>query len=236
SRAALACTQDPRERSLREVATSSAIRSRFVVSCRTHEFFQSPSWQEVFVLPMDQSQIRRFIGKYLSAESAEALCNQLDKIPALRSLAENPFFLRSMTRIDISRLTSVENRGQFLESLYEELLHREAARGLGINHKKVTKTVAKLAYRMIKRDMIGSQVDLKGMAGGGARNIVPLLATGLVQSKRGGAVVFYHQLIQEFFAAIALRERWVHQRLSVLLIQKKWSEVVVLWYDLERNH
>ena len=49
--------QDPRERSLRELATLPAIRSRFIISCRTHEFFSSLSWQEVHVLPMSKDQI-----------------------------------------------------------------------------------------------------------------------------------------------------------------------------------
>ena len=184
---------------------------------------------------MDELQILRFIGKYLPLEPAEALSSLLAKTPPLKSLAQNPFFLRSMTRINTSRLTSVGNKGQFLERLYEELLQRETARGLPINCRKITKKVAKLAYRMISRDMIGSQIDLRLRAGKDAQDFAPLLATGLLQSKQEGAVVFYHQLIQEFFAALALRERWVRQRLSILLLRKKWSEVIILWHDIERK-
>jgi HEAT repeat protein len=233
SGAGLSRRQDPRERSLRELAAVSAVRSQFIVSCRTHEFFQSPSWQEIHVLPMDNEQIQRFIGKYLPPAQAKVLAGSLEKMPALRSLAQNPFFLRSMTVLQSSTLSLVENKGQFLRCLYEELLKREASRGAPIQTKRITKVMALLAYRMIKRDSIGSQVDLRPFVK--TESLTPLLATGLLRAKADGTIVFYHQLVQEFLAALALREGWARPRLSVLLLEKKWIEVLVLWHNIASN-
>ena len=227
--------QDPRERSLRELAMLNAVRSHFIVSCRTHEFFQSPSWQEVYVLPMNEEQILKFIGKYLPPADAIDLRSYIGNMPALKELARNPFFLRSMTRVPSNTFVSVQNRGQFLDRLYEQLLRRESSRGIIFNHRRVTKTMACLAYKMMRKDMIGSQVDLSAMAGRRRSDLSVLLGTGLVNQRQDGAITFYHQLVQEYFVASRLRDKWPRPRLVALLHKKKWSEAIVLWNEISKT-
>ena len=52
---------------------------------------------------------------------------------------------------------------------------------------------------------------------------------------RNEQIFFYHQLIQEFMAAIAMREKWVRFNTHNLLCNKKWSEVIILWYDIDKK-
>jgi len=229
---ALRSNQDPRERSLRALAMLSAVRSHFIISCRTHEYFQSPSWQEVYILPMNDEQIHRFIQKYMSSIDAIALSEQIDKTSPLKDLARNPFFLRSMIMVSLSSLLSVQNKGQFLERLYGQLINREQARGASFSIRRLTKIVSYLAFKMMCKDMIGSQVDLRKMAKLRETDLTSLLGTGLIVRRQNNIITFYHQLIQEFFAAVYLRDTWRRPRLVALLYKKKWSEVIVLWCQI----
>ena len=152
--------QDPRERSLRELASASAVRSKFIISCRTHEFFGSPSWPEIHILPMDDDQICSFIRKRLKSENETELEKIMEANQALQALAINPFFLQSMINAYSPDLMGVKNRGQFLEYLLQKLLLREQQRGKVFDQSIVIKTLCKLAFSMLKKDRIGSQINV----------------------------------------------------------------------------
>src|SRR5438270_3382899 len=68
----LSVGEDNRERLLNDIATSQGVNSRFIVTCRTYEFSATPQWQQVFVQPMSDEQIRLFVKKY-APPRAEAL-------------------------------------------------------------------------------------------------------------------------------------------------------------------
>jgi HEAT repeat protein len=224
--------QDPRERSLRELAVSRAIRTKFIVSCRTHEFFGSPDWQEVHVLPMDINQIHQFLENYMGIDNSGELERTLEQNETLNMLAQNPFFLQSMISAFSPELNLVNNKGQFLEYLTRKLLDREKNRGLIFDVKDVIKTASKLAFRMLQKDLIGSQVELASQGQNYYLALNVLLGTGLVIKRSEGKITFYHQLIQEFFAAVALRDKYVFRSVKRLLRHKKWSEVIILWYEI----
>jgi HEAT repeat protein len=224
--------QDARERSLRELAVSRAIRTHFIVSCRTHEFFGSPDWQEVHVLPMDASQIREFLQKYMGVNKVGELENMLEKNATLGTLAQNPFFLQCMIGAFSPELSFVQNKGQFLEYLTRKLLEREKNRGMIFEPDRIIRTASKLAFGMLRRNLIGSQIELASLGRKYYPALNVLLGTGLVIARGEGNVSFYHQLIQEFFAAIALRDKNVKLGMNRLLREKKWSEVIILWHDI----
>ena len=224
--------QDPRERSLRELALSDAVRTRFVLSCRTHEFFESPKWQEVFVLPMSPEQISSFLTVYMGEKGSE-FQSILGANSALMDLAKNPFFLRSMIRVYSPEISIIENKGRFLEYLCDQLLTREVNKGLIFEKRRLMTFISKLAFNMIKKSLVGVPIEIKDEIKKNQQLINILIGTGLMVPRGEKHIAFYHQIIQEFFAAYALRENLVKSRLSTLLAHKKWSEVVVLWHDID---
>jgi HEAT repeat protein len=226
--------EDPREKSLRDLALSAAIRTRFIVSCRTHEFFSSPKWQEINILSMSDDQIISFIQAYMGENEGE-FRGTLESNPALLELARNPFFLRSMIRIYSPEMLVIENRGQFLEYLCNQLLEREKSRGKIFNHTKLMKFISKFAIAMIREGLVGVPFEINRNLKKNQNSLNILIGTGLLVSRGENRIAFYHQIIQEFLAAYALRQKYANEKLSRLLASKKWSEVVLLWHDIAPN-
>ena len=226
--------QDPRERSLRELALADAVRARFIVSCRKHEFFGSPKWQEVHILPMSDEQIMSFVVTYMSVKGYE-LQSILKTNLTLLELGRNPFFLRSMIRIYSPEISVIKSRGQFLEYLCNQLLTREKNRGVIFNQKELMGFISKFAITMIDNGLVGVPFKIDKSLKKKQNHINILIGTGLLVARGDGQLSFYHQIIQEFFAAYALREKLVIYRLGKLLTHKKWSEVVFLWHDISSN-
>lgn len=231
----LPCNIDSREQSLRELARSHGVRSRFILSCRTHEFTSSMGWPRIHVLPMDDDQIREFLSRYLDEERCAALGGVLEKKPALWELARNPFYLAMLTWIAEDDLEKVENRGQFLRKLLEALIKREKAKGREhVDAQRFMRRLSRVAFKMIDADMIGSQVDLEQIGRLDDDSKALGLNTGMLV-KRDGGVTFYHQLVQEFFAAYALQQGHVWRSLGRLLRKQKWVEVATLYHDISER-
>ncbi|MEP7135665.1 MAG: HEAT repeat domain-containing protein [Chloroflexota bacterium] len=227
--------QDPRERSLMELASAEAVRSKFIITCREHEFYKSPSWQEIRVLPMNAEQINSFVHNYIEDDSAIEFEKVLRENKALLELAANPFFLKNMIGIYSIELEGITNRGQFLEYLLEKSLMREKQLGKNFDLNRVKESICKISYSMMKKGQIGSQVNLKSVNHKHQEAMNIFLGTGLLVSRDNGHIFFYHQLIQEFMAALAIRENWARINLGSLLSNKKWVEVIILWYDISRR-
>lgn len=228
--------QDTRERSLRELATADAVRSKFIVTCRTHEFFQLPSWQEIHILPMHTENIHLFIEYYLPPDAANELKKVISGNVALLELAANPFFLKNMVGIYASDLESIASRGRFLEYLLSKSLLREQQLGKNFDPDKTMRVICRVAFFMMKNDNIGSRVELERIPNKARESVDVLLGTGLLIAHTDRGVFFYHQLIQEFMTALALREKWVHANIQHLLRNKKWSEVILLWHDISGDN
>ena len=226
---------DRREESVRELARSRGVRSRFVIACRTHEFSGSMDWKRVHILPLDDDQIAQFLGTYLPKRAGE-LTELLKEKPALFELSRNPFYLYLLTQIGEQDLRHVENRGQFLKLLLDTLLGREAQRrGDAIDVERFERQFGVLATTMIDQDMIGSQVDA-GLLGLLDEDVADLgVGTGLVVRSSEGELSFYHQLIQEFFAALAIERGYVRRSLQSLVREEKWRETLVLHYDVSKS-
>ena len=114
--------KDPRERSLEELATRRAVRTRFVVSCRTHEFGGAPDWQSLRILPMDQETVTTFVNAYTPDAQVDHFLEVLEQNAPLYELAKIPFFLRYMTQLPAEKLVTIKSRGQFLDFLVHTLI------------------------------------------------------------------------------------------------------------------
>lgn len=222
---------DPRERSLRDLAQSTGLRSSFVLGCRSHEYLDSMDWQIIRVLPMSPGQIDRFLVAYVSGPRLEGLRRALQEDETLMGIAANPFFLRSIVAIYEPGMLP-KNRGAILDQLSTKLIARELD-GAGDNLEAVRGVLlsaGSVAFRMLSRGEIGSQAAIT-QQGEDRAAITKLLATGLVV-QRDSRCYFLHQIVQEYFAARALCDRRVRRNVASLLTSKRWSEVVVLWSDL----
>ena len=230
---------DQREIELRELASGN--QSSFVLTCRSHEYFDSYRWQVVRVLPMDPDQIDRFIEVYvMDADRAADLRRALGEDEKLATIADNPFFLRSITSIYQPGM-KLNNRGHILSALYSELLRRERKRLNNIlpsdslfDDSEVARPIGKLGFRMLAAGKVGNQAPLGELDENEGKAAGILTGTGLIV-ERGGVYFFLHQIIQEFFAAFALNERVVKRSHKTLLADKRWSEVVALWCDLDED-
>jgi HEAT repeat protein len=231
-----AASFDRREIDLREFASSIGLQSKFVLTCRSHEYFDSRRWQVIRVLPMNVEQIDRFIGAYVDADRANELRVALRQDQKLASISDNPFFLRIIIRIYQPGMQP-SSRGQILSKLYQILLEDSQRKGATADlpsESRITESMGRVSFRMLAAGEVGSQAPLGELEDDARACAQVLAATGLVV-ERDGAFRFVHQIIQEFFAARALHTRAVKRSHKTLLADKRWSEVVALWCDLDKN-
>jgi HEAT repeats/NACHT domain len=224
---------DPRERSLRELATSTAQQSRFVITCRSHEYLDSLEWQVVRVLPMTPEQTARFLQTHVAPDRVEEVQDAIAANPLLAEMATNPFFLRVI--IEVQRPDRrLESRGEVMAYFLKTVLDRESDRhGVDVmSESEIVRNIGPLAFNMLKRGQIGGQAKLPVRGSAQRAAVSTLLDTGLIV-QRDGDPCFLHQIIQEFLAAAALRQRAVRKRPATLLADKRWSEVIALWVDLD---
>jgi HEAT repeat protein len=229
-----AASIDRREIQLRELAGMIGLQSKFILTCRSHEYFDSRRWQTVRILPMSPEQTGRFIDSYLPHASAAELRASLNEESKLATIANNPFFLRAIITIYRPGL-KLTNRGQILAYLYKNLLLRERERGTEMPPEPVvTGAVGRAAYDMLATGKIGNNAEVDVPDETGRASLRVLAGTGLV-TEHDGTFYFLHQIIQEFFAAMALHAGTVRRGPRTLLADKRWSEVVGLWCDLDRD-
>jgi HEAT repeat protein len=223
---------DARERSLRDLAAKVGLRSQFILSCRGHEYFESLQWEVIRVLPMSPNQIDSFIATYADPAHVGPLRMTIARNAPLRDMASNPFFLCRIVGAYSPGISDLTTRGALMTYLYRQLLEREwGGRDDAVTDESVRETAGRLAFRMFAQGRIGSQAPLPEISAHDRPSIDVLAATGLIVS-RDGNYFFYHQIVQEYFVAMALADRTVGRKPATLLADKSWTEVVALWLDL----
>ncbi len=225
---------DRRENELRDLASLIGLQSNFILTCRSHEYLDSYRWQTVRILPMRPDQIDQFINVYLADDRAPDLSASLHNDHRLAAIADNPFFLRAIIRI-YEPGVQLNSRGQILTRLYKILLRNESARGAQLPAEpRLTRTIGRVAYRMLAAGKVGGQAPVGNLTRTELVCARALTGTGLL-IERDGRFFFHHQIIQEFFAALGLNSREVRRKPKTLLADKRWSEVVALWCDLDTD-
>src|SRR5438270_7260467 len=150
-------------------------------------------------------------------------------------MARNPFYLRNITQLEHTDFSSVRNRATFFQRLVRELLDRERQRGEVFEDADILEPLGRVSFAMLRANSIGSTVPLTG---------VPYLTdmvraigvgTGLLAAGAGNEVRFYHQLIQEFLAAMALHHRYVRAWPSLMIRDEKWLQVLLLKHELNED-
>jgi HEAT repeat protein len=182
---------------------------------------------------MDSDQIDCFVEAYLEPAAAIQLQQEIRENSTLGAIATNPFFLCSVIGA-YEPGADFDSRGMILDSLFRKLLEREQRR-IGPeapDGKQVASWAGAVAYHMLRRGELGEHAPLPRADGRDQESCDTLAATGLL-IYRAGQLYFRHQLVQEYFAATALRLRIVHRRPATLLADQRWSEVVAIWCNLD---
>lgn len=219
-----------------------------VITCRSGDY----AGELVLDLPtvvaeeMDEPRIRRFVTNYLGKDAAAALLvrlipnrdSDLDTTRHLFVLARNPFLLSVLILVYMSSPDHdlPRNMGALFKRLVAELWERERLRKTPgwMPFEQMERAFSHLACSMIDEDM---------------PNYVPkefvidflesesLLRAGIsanLLASQGETVHFYHQLIQEYLAAVGLAGLGLPTKLlrpkfdrRGARIARKWDQVII---------
>jgi formylglycine-generating enzyme required for sulfatase activity len=177
--------------------------------------------QRVEVSPLDEARIRTFLHNYLGETAGERLFRAMvgEEPPALLALGRNPYLLLMTTQVYVGsgeRLPA--NRARLFADFVDTLLAREKERHpeRWLPAERQVDALAALAYAMQVEGGRGTTVE-RPWAANLLRQAVPELdAEQLLYLATSATLLdadeassrFYHQLLQEFFAARELGRRF----------------------------
>ncbi len=211
---------------LRSLATDKW-KCKVVISCRTLDYDRRFSWPTLAIQRLNDSQLEAFVDKHLPSTGTDLMRELKSGDPAILDIARNPFMLRTITVI-YSRDTELPPaRARLTDEFVRVLLAREWRDqwqgDLGI--KAVTRCLAKMAFATIKDGRVGTAIDthwaetdlaahmqeagdqLRGIT---SADMLKLAADASILDipAHWRWVRYSHELIQEYFAALVLRDQW----------------------------
>lgn len=197
--------------------------NQFVFTSRASgEYGGHLSLPNVLVKPLDEKRI----ADYARRQKAEGLLPLLaDPGRRLADLAANPFYLQMMTQVYRTDPDQLANRGRLIETFIRKLLNRErdqAHRGWAQAAPVMIPALARLAFAWQEkklsltiearaaRAMLPETVEVDGEdCAVPAKDLLRLAraATILDPAAPTRSARFYHQLLQEYLAALELLRR-----------------------------
>jgi hypothetical protein len=206
---------------LRQWLHSPGAPQRVVVTCREADYSDNLVLDDlptVRVRPLTRSQIQHFAAKYLGQQTGDFLKKILadENIPAFRDrslvhLAKNPYMLSALLYLYENSPTGglPQNPGALFRRLARALWERERQRGTPgwIPFDEAEAAFAQLAHFMVYEEKpIDVPLDYALDKIGDSS----LLHAGVSASfllVRDDQIRFFHQLMQEYFAAVKVLER-----------------------------
>jgi len=203
-----------------------------VVTCRPLDYVvKLKRLQKVEVAPLDGVRIRAFVHNYLGDAAGERLfwrmaghearvlreTWQQEELPPLLAMGRNPYLLLMMAQVYANKGKLPTNRAQMFHAFVDTLLGREKKRHLEdwitVEHQK--EGLAALAYAMQAERDSGTTVERKwaearlcqAVPGCNAGRLLYLTTSATLLDADEAAVRFYHQLLQEYFAAREMMQR-----------------------------
>ena len=196
--------------------------SRFVFTCRSHNYGNELHLQPVEICAWDDDQILQFLTQELEADAPS--CWQLLSEGRLVDLARVPLLLTWIVAYYISTRGAIpKNRGALLREATERLIirEREKATSGDVNLDVVRAVLSEIAYRVhadqrgtdlpvaeartICADKISSSFSPVGTSPDTVLSFV--CSMGMITERRG-RLRFSQRQFQEYFAAGALLERF----------------------------
>lgn len=138
-------------------------------------------------------------------------------LPLLLALGRNPYMLVMLAQVYAAQQRLPQNRGRLFAAFVATLLAREEKRSDPAHWpgaEPVRRGLAQLAYAMQQAGERGTALDESwataqiGVDGCRAADLLYLATSATLIERRGGTVRFVHQLVQEYFAALALHNAW----------------------------
>jgi HEAT repeat protein len=234
---------DEREWQLNELADK-APEARFIVTCRTLDYeAKTLPWPQAHIQPLDDEQINRFIRSRLSTtpSAIEKMLKELATNKVAKTLAGNPFYLEILiTLFLIKRGELPRRRAQLLEELVtlrlKESLSNEL-QGASSRIELYQNAASKLALSMIYSGYAGARAPMSIVPQKDLSFIQLVNKAGLVtiraEANGDASIAFYHELIQEYYAAAGLAVKVSRMPIGEMLRDQRWAEVVAMWIELE---
>jgi hypothetical protein len=191
-------------------------RARVIVTCRSVDYphldLKVPT---VTIDDLEEGQIRAYIQAYLGARADEFLHKTLQTSreelqPMMRVLSLNPYFLRALIYLfEYTPASDIPtNVGTLFGKLVRALWKREESRfsTAGLAFSQVESALAALAYAMVCERMPVEApcgyVEEKGLD----KTMVELAVRASYLDAAGDSVRFYHETLQEYFAAVHIAQ------------------------------
>jgi len=190
--------------------------NQIVFTSRERDYDRQLDLPRVRVEPLDEERI----ADYLTRNHAEGLREELEQPRArLLELARNPFYLALLTRAYHDDRQGLANRGRLIEWFVDTLYQREEklAHPYWLHRRAQTRALAQLAYtmqtqgeattlwyktapaalpQMVEHD--GEETVIK------PADLYRCARAATIFDPASDDVRFYHQLLQEYFAALEL--------------------------------
>lgn len=225
---------EPKARLLADWLRGSEGPRQIIISCRADDFRtlrQKENFNElptVLLRPLDDDQIRAFATNYLGTRAQDFLANTIQVSTAsatcasfrekqfrqpreLTELFRNPYMLTAMVFVHehAPKETRPENRGAVLSKLVKVLWTREKIHGKtqGLIYSDVEAKYAELAFRMIEANTPQVLPYQQARETLGDARLISIGQAATYLAPGTELVRFFHQLLQDFFAAVALKGR-----------------------------
>lgn len=243
----MGATSEDKARQLRAWLHAKATHSRVIFTCREADYGAELELAipKVLVMPMGRTQIERFVSNYLRLQQRTDFLSEIAPRPGptnerdanLWTLARNPYLLTALIYLyqHSPSGTLPSNTGMLFRRLTSTLWAREAHKGtLGwVPFDQMEQRLAPLAFAMINDDM-SAEIPLDyALHHVTSAQLLQACRSASTVSMQGNQVRFYHQLLQDYFAAVALLDD-KHDKRKLIRIPK-WHQAVIAWSGLVEN-
>jgi hypothetical protein len=214
--------------------------NRYIFTCRTLHYDEMLNYDTFILTDLVDERIKQFLEIYLDDTSlANKAYQDLGKNPNLAHHCSRPFVLQMYAAV-YNRLKRIPNsRAQLFQYFIQLQLNQETlldGSSAEPHLQKITiQVVSILAFEMLKQGLIGTSVSMVWISQNTAlREQLSLIQAagdaGILDiSKRKKKFAFSHQILQEYFAALQLKQI-VHKGGDVeqILSNPNWEEVSLL--------
>lgn len=216
-------------------------KAGFILTSRFPKVFQPLGFRRFRLTPFNDRRVKAFVSESLPADKARDFSRELSRLPRLLELCRNPLLLHMLVELSSGRVKIPKNRGKLLHGFMTRFLKREEPQIAPVSAPTMRLLLSRLAFEMRSRKVVAlAAVEVeqycqtaieKLQVGVGAVDVLTAVTGAkLLHSAGDDRVAFFHELIQEYFAALDLLRRLRSDELDVrhLTLDDWWREVVVL--------
>lgn len=187
-----------------------------VITCRqyayTEDLHTELNLERLVIQPLDDESIQRFLHSYIRDQSRADVLSQVVQENALINLARNPYFLIIIILIYERDQQLPNNVASLLQEAVNVLWMREARKVRSFTLEEFNDALSDLAFAMIAKATYVTSLDwaMEQIKHQRAREILfagETCGVVVIEGEKRNKVRFSHQLIQEYFAALAVKHQ-----------------------------